>query len=411
MKTYKVSVLGDLMCEPPLFESSKKKNGKFDFWPSFKPLKGILDEADYVIGNLETPIAGEDLGYTASMVSFNAPFEYLEALKKLGVDMVSTANNHSLDRGVKGLQNTIDALDKIGIAHTGTYKSADEKNHNGYFTLGDGTKIAVIASTYGTNPDINRVNLEGKDRLVVNYHRATYKKKAGSNVPMSPELKATRELISNLLGREMTWDEGVQLKQAMHHQIAYANDNFRAEAIDEGVKIVYDRDVKEARREKADLIFAIPHSGGQFAINVGRESSYTMRKVLNSGVDAVFMNHSHTTQKAAIYKGSPCFYALGNVTMDPESFYQVPENLPNFGIIPHLYIANGKIVKTTFSVFKIMMNEKRKMIVVPADELYASLTSTAEKKDLADKVAEVVARVTETNKEVRKPKREYDLKA
>ena len=410
MKTYKVSVLGDLMCEPPLFEGAKKRNGKFDFWPTFKPLKKLMDEADYVIGNLETPVAGEKLGYTQCMVSFNAPDEYLDALKKLGVDMVSTANNHSYDRGMEGLINTIDACERYGIAHTGTYKDPYTKEHNGYFTLPDGTKIAVIASTYGTNDDLNSMNITDEVRLACNYHRERYgEKKPGTNNPATPELKATKALFKELAGRDLTWDEVVMLKKAMGIPIPYPNDRFFPEVIDKGVKNVYERDVKEAKKEKADLIFAIPHSGGQFNVLPGKESIYTMKKLMNLPIDAVFMGHSHTSQKAEVIKGCPYFYSLGNVTMAPNSIYPEPSTLPEFGIIPHLYIAEGKIVKTTFSLYEIKMDEKNHMTVWPVDELYDALATPYEKKHLATRVAEVLERITELPQKVEKPKREYKL--
>ena len=57
----KITILGDIMVEPP-FMQQVEDNGEYDFKPSFAPLKTILEESDYVIGNLETPLAGPESG-------------------------------------------------------------------------------------------------------------------------------------------------------------------------------------------------------------------------------------------------------------------------------------------------------------------------------------------------------------
>ena len=46
----------------------------------------------------------------------------------MGVDVLSTANNHSLDKGYSGIVRTLDVLDEAGISHMGTYRSLEEQN-------------------------------------------------------------------------------------------------------------------------------------------------------------------------------------------------------------------------------------------------------------------------------------------
>ena len=73
-----------------------------------------------------------------------------EALKNIGIDVLSTANNHSLDKGYTGIVSTLDELDRIGIEHTGTYRNAEEQNTILVKDV-NGIKIAFISFTYGTN--------------------------------------------------------------------------------------------------------------------------------------------------------------------------------------------------------------------------------------------------------------------
>lgn len=71
----KITVIGDIMCDPSVLRASKKADGSYDFNSAFEKMRPMFDEADCVIGNLEFPIAGESAGYTDSFYDFNAPIE------------------------------------------------------------------------------------------------------------------------------------------------------------------------------------------------------------------------------------------------------------------------------------------------------------------------------------------------
>ena len=135
------------MCEFPLLNAVKERKGKFDFFECFSGLKPLLEESDLVVGNLETPVAGEEQGYSNAreMYSFNTPGEFADAAAQAGISLFLTANNHCLDRGKEGLIRTIQALDEKGLPHTGTFRSADETRVF-YQKIGDVT-IAVISCT------------------------------------------------------------------------------------------------------------------------------------------------------------------------------------------------------------------------------------------------------------------------
>lgn len=407
MKKYaKISILGDFMCEPPLLYSVKKRDGSYDFKPVFRPLKKLLREADYVIANLETPVAGADLSYTSELVSFNAPDTFLHALKEIGVDLVSTANNHALDRGIEGLKRTIDALDACGIAHTGTYKTPEEEK-NMYFTVGD-TRVALLATTYGTNEIINGVRLSEKDRPMVNYHIAKRgDRPVVSNVPNPPVFSRTLAFVESLTKKPLSWEEKIGLKRALGISTAYADDAFYPDLQEEGARPV--REMIREAKEKADLVLLLPHSGGQFNTVPGKRSEHLMDLLVSFGADCVLMSHSHTTQRARLRGRVPCFFSLGNVSMMPDTVYPEMETLPEYGLVAHLYVSGGKIRKTGFSVFKICLNRKNQMRVIPADELYESLASEEERAKIRKEVAKIVSRVSDKPVQARKPKREYSL--
>ena len=66
----RISILGDLMCTIPMTQKAERKTG-YDFKPVFENIKDSLINSDYVVGNLETPLAGADCLYTFHPTEFN----------------------------------------------------------------------------------------------------------------------------------------------------------------------------------------------------------------------------------------------------------------------------------------------------------------------------------------------------
>lgn len=146
--TISMAVIGDIMCHNTQYKSAYS-NGKYDFSHVFEDIKSKIEPADIAIGNLETTFAGSDIGYS-SYPTFNTPEALATDLKELGIDVLSTANNHSLDKGYVGIERTIKYLDEAGIAHTGTYNSEDSAQQITALEV-NGMKIGFLAYTYGTN--------------------------------------------------------------------------------------------------------------------------------------------------------------------------------------------------------------------------------------------------------------------
>lgn len=79
------------------------------------------------MANQETIVAGESIGLSG-YPTFNGPHEIAVSLKKAGVDIVTTANNHALDRGVDAQKLSIEYLNKIGLPHVGTYLTKEDQD-------------------------------------------------------------------------------------------------------------------------------------------------------------------------------------------------------------------------------------------------------------------------------------------
>ena len=182
---------GDIMMHSPQTRAGRLPDGGgYDFSFMFEKVAPILREGDLVIGNLETPLAGEDDGGFTGYPLFNAPEVLAKNLKEAGFSLVSTANNHSLDRRYRGLCATLDHLDEAGLMHTGTFRTQEESDRILHFEV-KGVKVAAIAATYGANgltlpadkafalnlineagllADIRRARQEGAQLVIVMLH-------------------------------------------------------------------------------------------------------------------------------------------------------------------------------------------------------------------------------------------------
>jgi poly-gamma-glutamate capsule biosynthesis protein CapA/YwtB (metallophosphatase superfamily) len=121
----------------------------YEYDSCFHFVKPIIDSADIAIGNLELTLSGLPYrGYPA----FSSPDSLAASLKNSGFDVLVTANNHSCDRGKKGIERTIETLDNLHIDHTGTFvDEASRLNDYPFLIEKNGIRLALLNYTYGTN--------------------------------------------------------------------------------------------------------------------------------------------------------------------------------------------------------------------------------------------------------------------
>lgn len=142
--------VGDVMMHKPQLPGSyDRKAKKYSFDSYFTEVKPILADGDWVIANLETPVAGPTYGYTG-YPSFNAPVELLDGLQKAGFNILTTANNHSLDKGEKGLLLTLKHIKQFKIPFKGTAATQEDAD-SPVIIEKNGIKMGILSYTYGTN--------------------------------------------------------------------------------------------------------------------------------------------------------------------------------------------------------------------------------------------------------------------
>jgi poly-gamma-glutamate synthesis protein (capsule biosynthesis protein) len=161
--TAAINIVGDLMCHSTQFNYAHVKDDSFDFNGVFSEVKQYLTDADFTIGNLETVLAGGKKRYSGYPY-FNAPDDFLFAIKEAGFDFLVNANNHVIDKGAKGIERTIKKMDELGINHTGAYLSQNDRDSIRIINI-NGIYIAILAYTYSTNG----ISIpEGKE-YIINY--------------------------------------------------------------------------------------------------------------------------------------------------------------------------------------------------------------------------------------------------
>jgi len=142
--------VGDIMVHiPQLPAYHDEASGKYDFSPWFEDVRPIFAEGGWVAGNLETVLAGADLKYSG-YPRFNSPPELAGNLREAGFHVLSTANNHSLDRGWTGVVRTLERLREAGIVPVGTAED-EEAARRTVIVERNGIRLGFLSYTYGTN--------------------------------------------------------------------------------------------------------------------------------------------------------------------------------------------------------------------------------------------------------------------
>ena len=153
----RISYIGDLiLLKDQVISAKNNTSGKYEFDDIFKYTSNHFHKSDLTIGVYEGPSAGNTTSYSTSNYGdgiplyLNFPDEFAESVKKAGINLVTTANNHLLDKNLEGSMRTLDVLDKYNISHVGSYRNQEEKDKIFLINI-KGIKIVVLAYTSNMN--------------------------------------------------------------------------------------------------------------------------------------------------------------------------------------------------------------------------------------------------------------------
>lgn len=187
--------VGDVMQHDGQINAAWNEGSKsYEYQDGFKFVKPIINQYDIKVANLEVTLAGKPFkGYP----QFSAPDELATTLVHSGFNVILTANNHSCDRGDKGVERTLDQLDKLGVRHTGTFRSKAERDSTYPLMINQkGMKVALLNYTYGTN------GLSVSAPLIINYIDSAVIRK---------DVERAKELGAEYIICAMHWGKEYQL--------------------------------------------------------------------------------------------------------------------------------------------------------------------------------------------------------
>lgn len=162
-EVFEMSLLmtGDGLLHGAVYKDAYNGEG-YDFSSQLEILRPIVQEYDLAYYNQETILGGVELELSGYPM-FNSPQEFGRDMVDLGFNLVSLANNHSLDRNVKGIENSMRFWNsQEGVVTAGTYLSQKERDEIPVYEW-NGIRYTFLSYTYGCN---GLTRPEGMDYLV-----------------------------------------------------------------------------------------------------------------------------------------------------------------------------------------------------------------------------------------------------
>ncbi|MBR3760591.1 MAG: CapA family protein [Ruminococcus sp.] len=350
----KISFLGDITCDRPMLKAALK-DGKYDFKASLEGIKSVIAESEYSVGNIETVFAGKKYGYNPNPISYNSPDELCRAIKEAGISMLTTANNHCLDMGGRGIDRTIRLLEKLGIEYTGTYPSGYEGEERFLIKEIKGIRIAFVSLTACLNS-----RADGTMHSQEEWEQVNTLKKYKASVSGNPY----KEKVKKLLPMEKINRVKASIKRARGIALVTARTDDNDIPQNDFECIGKAKELLKRAGEKADYVIACVHCGGQFNDVPGRYS-VQMYNELQPYCDAIIGNHPHVVQKAEISGDKIRAYSLGSVNMSMSADYVSHEYFPDYSVVLHLFLAkdseSGKVraEKITYSLLQSQEDENK----------------------------------------------------
>lgn len=154
-KKVRLFLTGDGLLHDSVYTDAENEDGSYDFGKQLDSVLNVVNDYDLAYYNQETILGGNTLGLSG-YPTFNSPQEFGDYMYAKGFNLISTANNHCLDKGFAGVQSSREFWDsKENLLMSGTNITEEEYNVIPSMEV-NGIKIAFLAyceNTNGINPD------------------------------------------------------------------------------------------------------------------------------------------------------------------------------------------------------------------------------------------------------------------
>ena len=254
-------MVGDNLVHSSIYRDANRNanyNG-YDFKPMITYIKEKVQNYDLAYYNQETILGGTEIGLS-DYPTFNSPYETADAMLDAGFNLVSTATNHTLDRGSQAVINSRKYWDKQeDVLAVGSYTSFEEQDEI-QIREKNGITYTMLNYTYGTN---------------------------GIPVPEG------QEYLVNVWPTDL-----------------YINDPERDteyQAYKEKVK----EDIAKVR-DKVDVLIVAMHCGIEYTTEPSAYQKDEAEFLASQGVDIVIGTHPHVLEPVEWIDDTIVFYSLGN---------------------------------------------------------------------------------------------------
>lgn len=270
-KIAKLTLVGDLLFEQPYYNAISNGEDKNKY---FRRVKTYFKEDDLSIGNMEVVIGNDNLDVSGTGYNFCAPEYVGDLVSTLDFEVLGTANNHAYDRGLDGINSTIDYFkNNTDIITVGTYKDTNDRNNLRIVNIND-IKFGFLAYTYGTN-------------------------------------QLPKEEYQNLIG---------YYKEPETRIITYEYKNILKDEINK-------------LKKESDVVVVLMHWGNEFTYIPNNEQKEMAEYLNELGVDIIVGSHSHNIEPIEVIGDNHktlVYYSLGNFVSHDDDIARTKEGEETF---------------------------------------------------------------------------------
>ena len=166
-KRMSIIAVGDILIHESVYKDAYNKEAdSYDFHYQFTDIEPIIKKYDLKFCNQESLIGGASLGISG-YPSFNSPDEIGDELVDLGFNLISLANNHTLDKGENAVLYSNSYWKSKDVITAGSYSSNEERNEVKVYEQ-NGIKYAFFAYTTSSNGKVRKdylVNMYSADKV------------------------------------------------------------------------------------------------------------------------------------------------------------------------------------------------------------------------------------------------------
>ena len=267
---------GDNIIHKTIYEYARNhEGGNYDFL--YKPFLDEIRAADIAAIQAETVLVDKESA-VSGYPCFGSPLEVGEAIADAGFNLVASANNHALDKGIYGIDVTSSFYRSNGIVCAGIQEGCDNTYRPYEIITKNGIRFAVFSYTYGTN---------GND--------------ASGRYPYAVHYLPT----------------------------------------DEAGEKEFVKEISQAKKE-TDFTVVFVHWGNEYQKEISAEQRHICELFAKASADVIIGSHPHVVQDAEIVKRPDggemlVYYSLGNFRADQRMYESTQKGAEASFIVEHTY--------------------------------------------------------------------------